>query len=270
MIQPSMIDASHFIFQPAYAASGGLVGLLVGLTGVGGGSLMTPLLMLFFGFHPSTAVGTDLLFASVTKSVGTAVHSSGKSVDWRIVGRLAMGSVPATLVCLLVIAHFGVSSKAVTGAISYTLGFTLLLSAASLMFKDRIVRAISKNNPDFGARESLKLTVLTGFVLGILVSLSSVGAGALGTIALIILYPRLPMVRIVGSDIAHAVPLTLLAGIGHWLLGSVNFHLLGNLLIGSVPGIIIGSLLARYAPEAVMKTCLGVILFIVGLQMLMK
>ncbi len=147
-----MFSIGHLGFQPAYAVSGALVGLLVGLTGVGGGSLMTPLLVLFFGFHPSTAVGTDLLFASVTKTVGTAVHSSGKTVDWRIVGRLAMGSVPATLLSLAVIAHFGVTSKTITTAISYTLGVALLLSAASLLFKERIVRAITRLHPDFGAR----------------------------------------------------------------------------------------------------------------------
>ncbi len=265
-----MISIGHLGFQLPYAVSGALVGVLVGLTGVGGGSLMTPLLVLFFGFHPSTAVGTDLLFASVTKTVGTAVHSTGKTVDWRIVGRLAMGSVPATLISLAVIAHFGVASKGITEAISYTLGVALLLSAASLLFKERIVRAIAKRHPDFGEGESLRLTILTGFVLGVLVSLSSVGAGALGTIALIILYPRLPMVRIVGSDIAHAVPLTLLAGLGHWLLGTINFHLLGELLIGSVPGIVIGSLLARYAPDKVLKSCLGIILAIVGFRMLVK
>ena len=265
-----MISIGHLGFQPAYAVSGLLVGILVGLTGVGGGSLMTPLLMLFFGFHPSTAVGTDLLFASVTKTVGTGIHSRGKAVDWRIVGRLAMGSVPATLLSLAVIAHLGVSSKTITGAISYTLGAALLLSAVSLLFKERIVRAIAKRHPNFGESESRRLTILTGFVLGVLVSFSSVGAGALGTIALIILYPRLPMVRIVGSDIAHAVPLTLLAGLGHWLLGTINFHLLGMLLIGSVPGIIIGSLTARYAPDKMLKTCLGIVLAVVGVQMLTK
>lgn len=265
-----MNSIGHLGFQPAYAISGLLVGLLVGLTGVGGGSLMTPLLVLFFGIHPTTAVGTDLLFASVTKTVGTAVHSSGKTVDWRIVGRLATGSVPATLVSLVVIAHFGVSSKAITDAISITLGVALLLSAVSLLLKEQIVRAISRRHPDFGEGESLRLTILTGIVLGVLVSLSSVGAGALGTIALIILYPRLPMVRIVGSDIAHAVPLTLLAGLGHWLLGTINFSLLGELLIGSIPGIVIGSLLARHAPDTLLKTCLGIILAIVGFRMLAK
>jgi uncharacterized membrane protein YfcA len=252
----------------AYAVSGLLVGLLVGLTGVGGGSLMTPLLMLMFGFHPATAVGTDLLFASVTKTVGTTIHSAGKTVDWRIVGRLAMGSVPATLLSLLALAHFGLSSKAVTHAISLTLGIALVLSATTLLFKERIIAAISKRYPDFGGTASVRVTIAVGFALGILVSLSSVGAGALGTIALIILYPRLPMARIVGSDIAHAVPLTLLAGLGHWLLGTINFHLLESLLVGSVPGIVIGSYTARFAPDKVLKFALGIILAVVGVKML--
>jgi uncharacterized membrane protein YfcA len=252
----------------AYAFSGLLVGVLVGLTGVGGGSLMTPLLVLLFGIHPSTAVGTDLLFAAVTKTVGTTIHSAGKTVDWRIVGRLAAGSVPATLLSLLALSHFGMSSKAVTHAISLTLGVALVLSAATLLFKERIILFISRKYPDFDGAASARATILVGFALGILVSLSSVGAGALGTIALIILYPRLPIARIVGSDIAHAVPLTLLAGLGHWILGTINFALLGSLLVGSVPGIIIGSYSARFAPEKALKFALGAILAVVGVKML--
>lgn len=258
----------HSIIQPAYVTSGALVGFLVGLTGVGGGSLMTPLLVLLFGFHPSTAVGTDLLFASATKVVGTGIHGAGKTVDWSIVGRLATGSLPATVLTLLVIHHFGVESKGVATAISYTLGAALIISAVSLLAKDKVIAIAVKRNPDFGLHTSFWLTVLVGFVVGVLVSLSSVGAGALGTIALFFLYPRLPIVRIVGSDIAHAVPLTFVAGIGHWLLGSVNFHLLGSLLVGSIPGIIVGSLAARHAPEWVLKPSLGLILTIVGLKML--
>jgi uncharacterized protein len=258
----------HLTIQPAYAVSGLLVGLLVGLTGVGGGSLMTPLLVMMFGFHPSTAVGTDLLFAAVTKTVGTTIHSAGKTVDWRIVGRLATGSVPATILCLLALAHFGINSKLVTNTISLTLGVALLLSAATLLFKDWIIALASKKYPDMGVQTSARMTILVGFILGILVSLSSVGAGALGTIALILLYPRLPLVKIVGSDIAHAVPLTLLAGLGHWYLGSPNFPLLGSLLVGSIPGIIIGSYGARYAPDALLKFILGIVLAIAGAELL--
>jgi uncharacterized membrane protein YfcA len=263
-----MILIDHLTIQPAYAVSGLLVGLLVGLTGVGGGSLMTPLLVLMFGFHPSTAVGTDLLFAAATKTVGTTIHSAGKTVDWRIVGRLATGSVPATILCLLALVHFGIDSKFVTNAISLTLGVALLFSAATLLFKDRIIALASKKYPDLSLQASVRMTILVGFILGILVSLSSVGAGALGTIALILLYPRLPLVRIVGSDIAHAVPLTLLAGIGHWYLGSTNFPLLGSLLAGSIPGIILGSYGARYAPDALLKFILGIILAIAGAELL--
>ena len=263
-----MIHLGYLAISPAYAVSGLLVGLLVGLTGVGGGSLMTPLLVMMFGFHPSTAVGTDLLFAAVTKTVGTTIHSAGKTIDWRIVGRLATGSVPATILTLLVVAHFGVSSKAITHAISFTLGLVLVISAVTLLFKDWIIAQASKRFPDLASATPAWKTILVGLVLGVLVSLTSVGAGALGTIALLLLYPRLPVVRIVGSDIAHAVPLTLLAGLGHWYLGTINFALLGSLLVGSVPGIILGSYTARFAPDALLKSALGIILAIVGIKLL--
>jgi len=263
-----MIAVGHAALSPAYILSGLLVGILVGLTGVGGGSLMTPLLVLVFGFHPATAVGTDLLFAAATKTVGTSIHNAGKSVDWRIVGRLALGSIPATVLTLAVIGHFGTTSHAVTTAISLVLGVALLLSAASLLLKDWVLKLALERNPDFGRHTSIWLTVLVGFIVGVVVSISSVGAGALGTIALFFLYPRLPVVRIVGSDIAHAVPLTLVAGIGHWYLGAVNLPLLGSLLIGSIPGIILGSLGARRAPETLLKFALSLVLVLVGIKML--
>jgi uncharacterized protein len=254
--------------SPAYVVSGLLVGLLVGITGVGGGSLMTPLLVLVFGFHPSTAVGTDLLFAAVTKTVGTTIHNAGKSVDWQIVGWLAVGSIPATILTLIVIGHVGTTSKTITSLISLVLGVALLLSAASLIVKDRVVAIAIRRNPDFGLRTSVWLTVLVGFVVGVVVSISSVGAGALGTIALLFLYPRLPVVKIVGSDIAHAVPLTLVAGIGHWYLGAVNLRLLESLLVGSIPGILLGSFSARYVSEVWLKPALSLVLILVGIKML--
>jgi uncharacterized membrane protein YfcA len=255
-----MIGTGLLSTSPAYIVSGLLVGLLVGLTGVGGGSLMTPLLVLVFGFHPSTAVGTDLLFAAITKSVGTTIHNAGKSVDWRIVGRLAIGSIPATVLTLIVIGHLGTTSKTVTSLISLVLGVALLGSALSLIVKDRVVAIAVRRNPDFGLHTSIWLTILVGFVVGIVVSISSVGAGAIGTIALLFLYPRLPVVKIVGSDIAHAVPLTLIAGIGHWYLES--------LLIGSIPGILLGSFGARYVSEAWLKPALSLVLVLVGIKML--
>jgi uncharacterized membrane protein YfcA len=263
-----MTGTGLLTISPAYVVSGLLVGLLVGLTGVGGGSLMTPLLVLVFGFHPSTAVGTDLLFAAVTKSVGTTIHNAGKSVDWRIVGRLATGSIPATILTLIVIGHLGTTSKTVTSLISLVLGVALLVSALSLIVKDRVVAIAIRRNPDFGLHTSIWLTILVGFVGGIVVSISSVGAGAIGTIALLFLYPRLPVVKIVGSDIAHAVPLTLIAGIGHWYLGAVNFRLLESLLVGSIPGILLGSFGARYVSEAWLKPALSLVLVLVGIKML--
>jgi uncharacterized membrane protein YfcA len=263
-----MTAIGHFGIAPAYVVSGLLVGILVGLTGVGGGSLMTPLLVLVFGFHPSTAVGTDLLFAAVTKSVGTTIHNAGKSVDWRIVGWLAVGSIPATVLTLIVIGHLGPTSKTVSTLIALVLGVALLLSAISLIVKDRVIAIALRRNPDFGRETAVWLTILVGFVVGVVVSISSVGAGALGTIALLFLYPRLPVVKIVGSDIAHAVPVTLIAGIGHWYLGSVNFRLLESLLVGSIPGIVLGSFGARHAPEHLLKPALSLVLILVGIKML--
>ncbi len=262
------MHAAHPEFAGAYIVSGLLVGLLVGLTGVGGGSLMTPLLMLIFGFSPATAVGTDLLFAAVTKAVGTTIHSAGKTVDWRIVGRLACGSVPATALVLLGLAYFGTDSKAVANAMSLTLGLTLLISATLLILRERILKIAARRVETRSAQRSLAITVVVGFIVGVLVALTSVGAGALGTIALLFLYPRLPIVRIVGSDIAHAVPLTLLAGLGHWYLGSIRLSLLEPLLIGSIPGIIIGSYAARYTPGRVLKYVLAVVLMLVGVKLL--
>jgi uncharacterized membrane protein YfcA len=250
--------------DPLFMLSGFFVGLLIGQTGMGGGSLMTPILVLLFGIHPATAVGTDLLYASATKSVGTVVHGLNHTVDWRIVRRLASGSVPATVVTLLAISQYGVTGPASGRIISVVLGVMLLLTALSLIFRQRFLRfmdpVLDKITPDQAGR----LTILTGVILGVLVTLSSVGAGALGVTALLMLYPRVPMALIVGSDIAHAVPLTLVAGVGHWWLGSVDWPLLGSLLSGSIPGIILGSYLSAHIPDAMLRPLLAVVLCIVG------
>jgi uncharacterized membrane protein YfcA len=251
-------------FDPLYALSGLLVGLLVGLTGVGGGSLMTPLLVLLFGIHPATAVGTDLLYASVTKSVGTAVHGFSRNVEWRIVRRLAAGSVPATLLVLAVFYSGGPQRLPSSHVISCVLGVAVMLTAALLLARGWVIRRlVPRLGPD-GPRHATALTVLTGAILGTLVTISSVGSGALGVTALVLLYPRLPTARIVGSDIAHAVPLTLLAGLGHWWIGSVDAHLLLSLLSGSIPGIIIGSLIAVRVPDGVIRPALATVLILVG------
>ena len=242
------------------------MGLLVGLTGVGGGSLMTPLLVLLFGFHPATAVGTDLLYASATKSVGTTVHGAKGTVDWLIVRRLATGSVPATVVTLLLLSRMArVGDTA--GAIAAVLGAALVATSVALFFRARIVARFAPRFDAIPAHRLAQLTVLLGAVLGVLVSLTSVGAGALGMTALLILYPRAPVNRLVGSDIAHAVPLTLIAGLGHWWMGSVDVGLLLSLLMGSVPGIVVGSLIATRVSDRVLTPILATVLAIVGLKL---
>ena len=225
---------------------------------------MTPILVLFFGIHPATAVGTDLLYASATKSVGTLVHGLNHTVDWRIVRRLASGSVPATVITLLAISHFDIAGPASGRIISLVLGVMLLLTAVSLIFRHRFLRLMGPMLDRVTPPQSARLTVITGVVLGAFVTLSSVGAGALGVTALLMLYPRVPMKIIVGSDIAHAVPLTLVAGVGHWWLGSVDWPLLTSLLSGSIPGIILGSYLSARIPDGVMRPMLAAVLCIVG------
>ncbi|HXN66595.1 MAG TPA: sulfite exporter TauE/SafE family protein, partial [Bradyrhizobium sp.] len=229
------------MIDPLYVTSGFGVGLLVGMTGVGGGSLMTPLLILLFGIHPSTAVGTDLLYASATKAGGSAVHGWARSIHWPAVLRLAAGSIPASILTLIVLWQLDLNSAAARSLVNVVLSFALLLTAASLIFRRAILDSLSGRVERLDERTIARATVLVGAALGVLVSISSVGAGAVGVTALLLLYPRLPMARIVGSDIAHAVPLTLIAGAGHWAMGAIDWHLMGVLLVGSLPGIVIGS-----------------------------
>ncbi|HEX9465915.1 MAG TPA: sulfite exporter TauE/SafE family protein [Alphaproteobacteria bacterium] len=250
--------------EPLYSMSGFAVGVLVGMTGVGGGSLMTPLLILLFGIHPATAVGTDLLYASATKTGGTLIHGLSGTVDWRIVGRLAAGSVPMTALTLFLLSKTDIQGGVATGLITIVLGSALFLTAFVLIFRAPIVAFYAKHVGELDPRRTALLTVAMGAVLGVLVSISSVGAGAVGVTALILLYPRLATVRIVGSDIAHAVPLTFVAGVGHWVMGSIDWHLLGSLLVGSLPGIVLGSYISARVPDAVLRISLAVTLMLVG------
>ena len=247
-----------------YSASGFFVGALVGLTGVGGGSLMTPLLVLLFGIHATTAVGTDLLYAAATKTVGTAVHGFSKTVDWGIVGRLAAGSVPATVATLLILSRVEKQIGAANHLITVVLGFALIVTAVAILFRKMIVDFFQRRTGPGGPKHATAITIALGAILGVLVSLSSVGAGAIGVTVLLILYPTLPAARLVGSDIAHAVPLTLIAGLGHWLIGQVDLHLLVSLLVGSVPGIIIGSLISSRVPDRVLRPILASAMALVG------
>lgn len=252
------------MIDPLYVASGFGVGLLVGMTGVGGGSLMTPLLILLFGVHPSTAVGTDLLYAAATKTGGSIVHGWSRSVHWPAVLRLACGSIPASALTLLVLWKLDLRSDTERSLVNLVLCFALLLTATSLIFRKALMERYRRTLERVDERTTAVATVITGIVLGVLVSISSVGAGAVGVTVLLLLYPRLPMATIVGSDIAHAVPLTLVAGIGHWALGDVDWGLMGVLLLGSLPGIVVGSYSATRVPEPVLRLMLASVLFVVA------
>lgn len=258
----------HFLetVDPLYALSGVFVGGLVGLTGVGGGSLMTPILILVFGIHPVTAVGTDLLYASVTKTGGSVVHTFSRTVDWRVVGRMALGSVPATAITIAALYYMHVDSKATQLIVTRVLGAALLFTAISLILRKPLMRWYGANVPEMAPERVRALTILTGAVLGLLVSLSSVGAGAIGVTALVLLYPKMDSRRIVGSDIAHAVPLTLVAGIGHSFLGSINWHILGSLLVGSIPAIIIMSIVSARASDTTVRVALAIVLLLVCIR----
>ena len=248
-----------------YTLSGFAVGAIVGLTGVGGGSLMTPLLVLVFGIHPATAVGTDLLYAAITKAGGTVAHGKKGHIDWAITGRLAAGSIPAATITLLVLSQLPKGSNVIGEIISHGLGFALLLTAIAILF-GRKLRDYASQHDDSAIHQRYlgKITVIVGALLGVLVTISSVGAGALGVAALFFLYPKLSPVRIVGSDVAHAVPLTLVAGLGHWAMGGVDWALLGSLLIGSLPGIWLGTQVSAKVPEHILRRILAAMLMLIG------
>ncbi len=251
----------------AYPVCGFLVGGLVGFTGIGGGSVMTPLLILVFGVHPLSAVGTDLLYAAATKATGAKVHASRGNVEWRVVRLLALGSAPGALATIYIMSLLPARSPELTHVVTVAIGLALILASAGLLIGSMGFQSERLEKRPEAFPPGWPLTVLLGFVLGVLVSLTSVGVGAVGIVVLRYLYPKLPAVRLVGSDIAHAVPLTLLAGSGHWLIGDVNWGLLGSLLIGSIPGIILASRFAHQLPEKVLRRVLGTVLLLVAAPM---
>jgi uncharacterized membrane protein YfcA len=252
--------------------AGFAVGALVGMTGVGGGSLMTPVLMLFFGVAPVAAVGTDLWFAAITKLAGGIVHHRRGSVDWQVFRRLCLGSLPASTLTLLWLHHANLGPMK-HGFIVNALGVVLMITAVAMLLRKKMLaigQTLRTQEPRDFKRAQPVLTVLAGAVLGVLVTLTSVGGGALGTVMLLFLYPfRMKPATLVGTDIVHAIPLTIVAGIGHLVMGNVDFVLLGHLLLGSIPGILLGSLLATRAPERLLRGGIATVLVLVGSKLLL-
>lgn len=252
----------------SYIVAGFGVGILVGLTGVGGGSLMTPLLTLLFNVVPGVAVGTDLAFASVTKVAGTVAHRYRGTVHWDIVRRLCVGALPAAILTTLALKRFGALSPEIGQIIRYTIAGSVALTVVALLFRSRM-QAWLNDHPERQLQGTplIAATIVAGVLLGTLVTVSSIGAGAVGATLLVLLYPRLAPAEIAGTDIAYAVPLTAIAAFGHWWLGSINWELLGTLLIGSLPGITIGSLAARKVPEKFLRGLLALTLTTVAVKL---
>jgi uncharacterized membrane protein YfcA len=244
-----------------YIVSGFAVGVLVGMTGVGGGSLMTPLLTLLFGVPPSVAVGTDLAFASITKTAGTFTHRLRGTVRWDIVKLLCYGALPAAILTTLALKHFGTVDKNIGQIIRYSIAGSVLLTVVAILFKGKMLKWLNAH-PDrqLQGKALGTATIVSGVVLGTLVTVSSIGAGAIGATLLVMLYPRLSSAEVAGTDIAYAVPLTAIAAFGHWWLGSIDWALLLMLLIGSVPGITLGSWFARSVPEKFLRVLLAMTL----------
>jgi len=250
-----------------YIFSGFIVGLLVGLTGVGGGSLMTPLLVLVFKFPTAIAIGTDLLYAAITKSVGVISHTRLGHIEWSIVKNLMVGSIPGSFIMTYYLTGINLYSYENVNIINTSLGVALILTSTAVLMRPLITEKSIKRKL-MAPRNTKILTILLGLLLGVLVTLTSVGAGALGVTALLLLYPKMSIKKIIGTDIAHAVPLTLFAGLGHFNLGTVNIYLLLSLLIGSIPGISLGSHLSAKIDEKWLRYILAIILLIVGIQLI--
>jgi uncharacterized membrane protein YfcA len=253
----------------SYVISGFAVGILVGLTGVGGGSLMTPLLTLIFGISPSVAVGTDLAFASVTKMTGVFAHRFHGNIHWKIVKHLSMGALPAAVLATLSLKYFGTLNKEMGQIIRYSIAGSVLLTVVAILFRSKMqIWAQTHPEKQLQGTQLIIATIAAGALLGTLVTISSIGAGAIGATLLVLLYPRLSPAEIAGTDIAYAVPLTAIAAFGHWWLGSINWELLAMLLLGSLPGITIGSLAARAVPDKILRGLLATTLTGVAIKLL--
>ncbi len=256
-----------------HIAAGALVGIIIGLTGVGGGSLMTPILVLGFGITPAIAVGTDLLYAALTKCSGIYFHHKNGTVDWKIVGLMASGSIPSSIITIAILEELKKTGFQYDDLMILTLGVMLILTSFIILIKKRLISFIHSNHSSSSLVLLIKrfrpfITFLCGCFLGCVVTLSSVGAGAIGAALLFLLYPRKSSVAIVGTDIAHAVPLTAIAGLGHLHFGSVDFHLLFGLLAGGIPAIYIGSLIGKKLPDSILRPMIAILLLGMGLKLI--
>jgi uncharacterized membrane protein YfcA len=243
-----------------YIFAGASVGFVIGITGVGGGSLMTPLLVLGFQVQPAIAVGTDLLYAAITKAGGVYSHQKFKNIDWTIAKNLCLGSIPASIVSVFVIQALNISDDVFAQIISLVLGIMLVCTSIVIIFKQRLIKLKSTKKP------KPRNIIILGACLGVLVTISSVGAGAIGSAILLILYPKMLSNKVVGTDIAHAVPLTAIAGLGHLHLGNIDFNLLTSLIIGSLPAVYLGTKVGKVIPDKMLKYIIATILMLMGLR----
>lgn len=246
-----------------YIFAGVGVGLAVGITGVGGGSLMTPILLMF-GFPAHIAIGTDLLYAGIAKSTGVVMHAKRGNVNWRIMGAMAAGSIPASFLTVWALSNFE-APEHYQHILTSTLGVMLIMTAIVIIFRKRLHGLLK---PNLSEKQGTSAIFICGLVLGIFVTLTSVGAGALGTAMMMLLFPAMQARNVVGTDLAHAVPLTLVAGIGHVYLGNIDYNLLGGLLIGSIPAIYFGTKAASFVPNKVLQPLLATALASFGLKYL--
>lgn len=263
-----------------FILAGMIVGFCVGVTGVGGGSLMTPILIGLFKIEPHIAIGTDLLYAAISKFAGSIVHAKKMNIVWPIVLWLAVGSIPASLATTWVLEHYLSQSTHYKAVLTMVLGFMLTLTGISIVFRTQVEKFFNKfrndeQNPTAediteAAKNKKMFIIIMGIVLGVFVTLSSVGAGAFGIMALVVMFPNLPMIRIIGSDVVHAVLLTLVAGLGHMTSGNVDFTLLLWLLVGSIPAIIVGTLVSSKMPEKLIRRILGITLFVIGVNFMLN
>lgn len=258
------------MIDTGFAIAGAVTGFVVGLTGVGGGALMTPILLLVFGVSPTTAIATDLWFAAITKIVGAGVHHRAGQVDWQVVRRLWAGSLPVALLTVVIVSAGNHLDK--IDWLAHTIGVVVILTAVGLIFAPWLLKVATTRRIEqpiqFKAVQPI-LTVLAGATLGVCVALTSIGAGALGSVMLLYLYPlRMTPHRLVATDLVHAIPLAVVAGSGYLIAGLVDWWMLASLLSGSIPGIILGSLLARKAPGRLLQIVLAIVLVSAGLKIL--